>query len=66
VTLKTDGPNQATVTVQSAGFTDTWQWQAATGKFTPSTLHGSRKGGFDVVVDASSTPPAPLIPVASR
>jgi hypothetical protein len=53
-----DGADKATVTVESAGFTDTWQWQAAKGQFEASTVHGSRKGGFDVTVDAKSVPPA--------
>ncbi len=59
VTLKADGPDKATVTVEFAGFTDTWDWQAATGKFTASTVHGSRKRGFDVTVDEKAVPPAP-------
>jgi hypothetical protein len=58
VKLAPEGPNKATVTVESAGFKDTWQWQAAAGEFEASTLHGARKGGFDVTVDAKSAPPA--------
>jgi len=60
VTLTPDGPDKATVTVQSAGFTDTWQWQAAEGKFESAAWHGTRDGGFDVTVDAKTAqPPAP-------
>jgi hypothetical protein len=60
VKLAPEGPNKATVTVESGGFRDTWQWQSAGGKFEASTLHGSRKGGFDIVVDAkSAAPPVP-------
>ena len=58
VKLAPDGPDKATVKVESAGFTDTWEWLSAKGRFEPSTLHGSRKGGFDVTVDAGSAPPA--------
>jgi hypothetical protein len=57
VKLTPDGADKATVTVESAGFTDTWQWQAGKGKFDASTLHGSRKGGFDVTVNAKDAPP---------
>jgi len=60
VTLVPDGRDKATVTVQSAGFKDTWQWQAAAGKLETATLRGSRQGGFTVTVDAqSAAPPAP-------
>lgn len=41
-----------TVTVSGPDFTDTWQWKPATGKFDASPLHGSRKGGFTITVDA--------------
>ena len=58
VTLTPDGRDKATVKVESAGFTDTWQWQGSQGRFEPSALHGSRKGGFEVTVDAKSVPPA--------
>jgi hypothetical protein len=55
-----EGPHKATVMVESGGFKDTWQWQAAGGKFEASTLHGSRAGGFDITVDArSAAPPTP-------
>ena len=60
VTLTPDGRDKATVTVQSAGFTDTWQWQAAGGKFEAAALQGSRPDGFDVTVDAKSV--APMAP----
>lgn len=60
VTLTADGGDKATVTVQSAGFTDTWQWQASAGRFEAATLQGSRPDGFNVTVDAkSAVPPAP-------
>jgi len=62
VVLTPEGPDKATVTVTGPGIADTWQWQAATGgkKFEAATLHGSRKGGFDVVVDGkTAAPPAP-------
>jgi hypothetical protein len=62
LTFTPNGADQATVTVESAGFSDTWQWQAPTAKFKASTIHGNRKGGFEVMVDASSTPPAPQLP----
>ena len=43
-----------------AGFTDTWKWTAAKGKFEAATWHGSRQGGFDVTMDAkTAAPPAP-------
>ena len=58
VTLTPDGRDKATVKVESAGFADTWEWLAVQGRFEPARLHGSRKGGFDVTVDAKSIPPA--------
>jgi len=57
--LQGDGRDKARVRVKSAGFTDTWQWQAAAGRFAPSTLHGMRNGGFEVNVDEKALPPAP-------
>lgn len=57
VTLKPDGRDRATVEVRSAGFTDTWQWQSATARSEAGTVRGSRRGGFDVLVDAKCTPP---------
>ncbi len=57
LTLTPDGPDKATITVAAAGIADTWQWQAATGRFQAGTLHGVRKGGFDVTVDATTSPP---------
>jgi hypothetical protein len=71
VTLTPDGPDKATVKVQApgsadgpdkvgidGGFVDTWEWQSAKGRFEASTLHGVRKGAFDVTVDAKCVPPA--------
>ena len=57
ITLTPDGPDKATLTVTGEGISDTWQWQAATGRFEASTLHGSRKGGFDLLVDAATAVP---------
>jgi hypothetical protein len=51
--LATTARDAATVTVTGAKLTDTWQWQAATGRFTPSTLTGRAK------LDATSLPPQP-------
>jgi hypothetical protein len=62
LTLTPAGPNHATVAVKSGGFTDAWRWQSATGKFTSATLHGFRKGGFDVTVNGNALPPAPASP----
>lgn len=59
VAFQAEGPDKATVTVESAGFTDTWQWQSGAARFTAGTLHGVRKGGFDVTMDAKDVPPAP-------
>ncbi|MBN2581963.1 MAG: heparinase II/III family protein, partial [Planctomycetes bacterium] len=60
VTLTTDGPDKATLTVTGAGLNDTWQWQAAKGQFEAATWHGTRSGGFDVTVDArTAAPPSP-------
>jgi hypothetical protein len=60
VTLTPDGPDKATITVSGPGIADTWQWQAAKGKFEAATWHGSRPGGFDLAVDAqTAVPPAP-------
>ena len=52
VALKPDGPDQATINVNGSGISDTWQWQAAKGKFEAATWRGSRPGGFNVTVDA--------------
>ena len=60
VTLTPEGPDKATITVTGPGIADTWQWEAAKGKFDAATWHGSRHGGFDVTVDAkTAVPPAP-------
>jgi hypothetical protein len=60
VTLTPDGPDKATITVSGPDIADTWQWQAAKGKFEAATWHGSRPGGFDLTVDAqTAVPPAP-------
>ncbi len=59
VTLTPEGPDKATITVTGPGIADTWQWEAAKGKFDAATWHGSRRGGFDVTVDAkTAVPPA--------
>jgi hypothetical protein len=47
------------VTVSGPDFADTWRWKPSAGKFDPTTLHGSRPGGFDVIVDASCAPSEP-------
>ena len=60
VTLTPDGPDKATLTVSGPGIADTWQWQAGKGKFEAATWHGSRRGGFDITVDAkTAVPPSP-------
>lgn len=59
VVLTPDGPDQATLTVAGSNIADTWQWQAAAGKFAAATLHGKRNGGFDVTVDTKAQAPAP-------
>lgn len=41
-----DGTVQITVTGNNAN--DSWQWTPAKGKFEPSSLKGSRKGGFNI------------------
>jgi len=60
-----EGAGQATITVTGDGITDTWNWQAATEKFAAATLHGSRKAGFDVVVNPQTAPP-PVIPPTGK
>ena len=60
VTLTADGPDKATIKVSGPGIADTWQWEAAKGKFEAATWHGSRQGGFDLTVDGkTAVPPAP-------
>jgi len=59
VAFKPAGQDSATITVTGPKFKDTWGWQAATGKFSPSTLEGERKGGFAVMVDEEAAPPKP-------
>jgi len=46
--------------VTGAGIADTWQWEAAKGKFEAATWRGTRKGGFDVKVDAKNVAPPGL------
>ena len=61
VVLTPAGKDKATVTVTGADISDTWQWQAAAGKFEASMLKGTRPNGFDVTVDAkTAAPPAPF------
>ena len=60
VALTPDGPDKATIAVSGPGIADTWQWEAAKGKFEAATWHGSRPGGFDVTVNAqTAAPPVP-------
>jgi len=59
--FKPDGPEKAKITVTGTGVNDTWDWQAATGKFDASTLHGLRKGGFDVLINAQTAAPPPPV-----
>jgi hypothetical protein len=40
------------INVNGGKINDTWQWTPATGKFEPSSLKGTRKGGFNVQVGA--------------
>ena len=61
LTFTPDGPDKATVKIVGKGVNDTWKWQAAAGPFAPSTIHGSRAGGFDVTLDpATAVAPNPL------
>ena len=60
LTLTPNGPEKATLTVTGAGIADTWQWEAAKGKFEAATWRGTRKGGFDVKVDAKNVAPPGL------
>lgn len=53
------GPDKATITVSGSGIADTWQWESAKGTFEAATLHGTRKQGFDVLVDAKTAVPPP-------
>lgn len=48
VELKNEGADRATVTVQSADFTDEWTWQAAPDAKVPSRLTGKRLKGPSV------------------
>ena len=60
--LAAGGPDKATVTVTGKGIADTWDWQAATSKFEASSLHGSRKDGFDILVNSqTAAPPKPIV-----
>jgi hypothetical protein len=60
VALTPDGPDKATITVSGTGFSDTWKWTAAQGRFEAATWLGVRQGGFHVTVDAkTAVPPAP-------
>ena len=61
LTFTPAGPDKALVSVIGKGINDKWDWQAATGKFDASAIHGTRKGGFDVLVNAqSAAPPKPI------
>jgi hypothetical protein len=57
--LQADGAESATVTVSGQGLTDTWQWQAATARFTASTVRGKRQSGEFTLDAATAAPPAP-------
>jgi hypothetical protein len=52
VSTKTAADGSVQINVNGAKINDTWQWTPATGKFEPSSLKGSRKGGFNVQVGA--------------
>jgi len=60
VALSADGPDRAVIHVTGTGIDDTWQWTAAPGRFEAATWHGSRPGGFDLIMDSrTAAPPAP-------
>lgn len=63
LTFTPNGPDRATITVKATGIEDTWNWQTAPGRFVASSLHGWRKGGFDVRVNArDAAPPSWEVP----
>lgn len=56
VSLTLDGPDKATIKVTGDGINDTWQWEAAKGKFEAATWHGPQ----NLTIDAkNAVPPAP-------
>ena len=57
LSFQPSGPDRATVTVSGAAVNDVWEWQTATGKFDASSVHGVRKGGFDVLVNGQTAAP---------
>ncbi|MEI6337643.1 MAG: hypothetical protein WCQ57_03560 [Verrucomicrobiota bacterium] len=61
LSFTSNGPEKSTITVVGNGVNDTWEWQAATGKFEASTIHGSRQGGFSLTVDAKTAAPPPAL-----
>ena len=61
LTFTPDGPDKAKVTVAGVGINDTWDWKAASAKFTASTIHGSRPSGFDITVDSKSAAAARVV-----
>jgi hypothetical protein len=58
LTFTPNGPDKATVAITGTGIDDTWDWQTAKAKFEASTLHGTRKGGFDVLVNSQTAAPS--------
>jgi len=50
VSTKAAADGSVQITVNGEKVNDTWQWTPANGKFEPSTLKGTRKGGFNVQV----------------
>jgi hypothetical protein len=50
VNTKAAADGSVQISVTGSNINDSWQWTPATGKFDPSSLKGSRKGGFTVQV----------------
>lgn len=50
VSLTTDSPEQATITITGTGFQDTWTWQAGPGRYDPSQVTGYRQDGSQIIM----------------
>jgi hypothetical protein len=56
VSLTTDGPGRATLTVTGTGFHDIWIWQAGPGRYDPSQVTGYNQDGSQIIIMNKSEP----------
>jgi hypothetical protein len=56
VSLTTDGPERATLTVIGTGFQDTWTWQAGSDRYDPSQVAGYHQDGSQIIIMTEPEP----------